>query len=191
MKKHIATILFVVIFGLSGCTDFAVSDTESGWDSFEAKNYPQALSYFQSALDWDMTFADAYNGLGWTYMKLDSMNKAIEAFENGLPNTDSLLDLYAGLAISTSAKHNYSKVVDNIFFVLNKDAEYVFSHDTQINYKLLHAVLAREYVYAEEYDKALSEIQTIDSSFTASPNTQEGKEKITEWLEKYLKNYGV
>jgi hypothetical protein len=53
----------------------------NGWSAFEAKNYEEALDYFQQAIDSDVQSAEAYLGAGWSSLYLgDYWGKANEYF---------------------------------------------------------------------------------------------------------------
>ena len=57
--------------GGGGPTRTAASVTAEGWTLFEDSRYGDAKDKFDEALALDDTYADAYNGLGWSNAKLD------------------------------------------------------------------------------------------------------------------------
>src|SRR5207245_2191691 len=64
------------------------------WKSFEEKKYPEAVTYFNRAIGKNDQFADAYNGLGWTYGRMDSLDRAAHNFDIALGQQVNFLDAY-------------------------------------------------------------------------------------------------
>ena len=67
--------------GGGGPSDTAASLTDEGWDLFEQGNYQSAIGKFDGAIALDVSYAEAYEGLGWAYGKLDSLPRALANLE--------------------------------------------------------------------------------------------------------------
>ena len=84
--------------GGGGPSETASSLTAEGWDFFEEGNHEAALAKFWGAIGLDPSYSHAYNGMGWSYAKLDSLGQALTAFGQSISNGLTTADPHAGLA---------------------------------------------------------------------------------------------
>tara|TARA_B100000886_G_scaffold326127_1_gene272338 strand:+ start:24 stop:866 length:843 start_codon:yes stop_codon:yes gene_type:complete len=122
MKKQnqIIFILFLISL-IGGCrqqyepidSDFS----QFGWKYYENGDYLGARDWFKEALKDDSTFADAYNGIGWSLGHLGRADSAKKYFELWIDQADEendyLFDYYAGLAFSYNALGNDQQALLN------------------------------------------------------------------------------
>ncbi|MBI87068.1 MAG: hypothetical protein CMG63_03200 [Candidatus Marinimicrobia bacterium] len=91
--------------------------SQFGWKYYENGNYVEAREWFQEALKEDSTFADAYNGAGWSLGHLGQADSARYYFSSWISQADEtsdyLLDYYAGLAFSYNALGNDQQALFN------------------------------------------------------------------------------
>ena len=122
MKKHISLISFLSLFlVISSCrqeyepqdSDFA----QFGWRYYESGDYLGARDWFQEALKEDSSFADAYNGAGWSLGHLGQADSAKYYFSEWIARSDeendNLSDYYAGLAFAHNALGNDQQALLN------------------------------------------------------------------------------
>ena len=85
MKKQKQIIVILFLIGLiGGCrqqyepidSDFS----QFGWKYYENGDYLGARDWFKEALKDDSTFADAYNGIGWSLGHLGQADSARKIF---------------------------------------------------------------------------------------------------------------
>ena len=91
--------------------------SQYGWKYYENGDYVEAREWFQEALREDSTFADAYNGAGWSLGHLGQADSARYYFSSWISQADEtsdyLLDYYAGLAFSYNALGNDNQALFN------------------------------------------------------------------------------
>ena len=91
--------------------------SQFGWKYYENGDYVEAREWFQEALREDSTFADAYNGAGWSLGHLGQADSARYYFSSWISQADEtsdyLLDYYAGLAFSYNALGNDQQALFN------------------------------------------------------------------------------
>jgi len=91
--------------------------SQYGWKYYENGDYVEAREWFQEALKEDSTFADAYNGAGWSLGHLGQADSARYYFSSWISQADEtsdyLLDYYAGLAFSYNALGNDQQALFN------------------------------------------------------------------------------
>ena len=122
MKKQNQTIVILFLICLiGGCrqqyepidSDFS----QFGWRYYENGDYISARDWFKEALKDDSTFADAYNGIGWSLGHLGQADSAEKYFKLWIDQADEdndyLFDYYAGLAFSYNALGNDQQALFN------------------------------------------------------------------------------
>ena len=122
MKKQNQIIVILFLIGLiGGCrqpyepidSDFS----QFGWKYYENGDYIGARDWFKEALKDDSTFADAYNGIGWSLGHLGQADSARKYFELWIAQADEesdyLFDYYAGLAFAYNALGNDQQALFN------------------------------------------------------------------------------
>ena len=122
MKKQNQIIVILFLIGLiGGCrqqyepidSDFS----QFGWKYYENGDYIGARDWFKEALKDDSTFADAYNGIGWSLGHLGQADSARKYFELWIDQaneeSDYLFDYYAGLAFAYNALGNDQQALFN------------------------------------------------------------------------------
>lgn len=145
---------------------------QTGWASYESGDYQAALNAFTASKARDAIKEDAYNGLGWTYGKLQNYDQSISNFLLLLSLTENntmKANAYAGLAmtygamqIATTEEENRAEAGMNAIkyanMVINIDPNYQFEHDKHINISSLHAMIAQCYFNVKDFIKALTEV---------------------------------
>jgi tetratricopeptide (TPR) repeat protein len=140
----------------------AQSKTEEGWALFEAVDYTGAIGKFNEALSIDDTYADAYNGLGWSFANLDSLQWALTSFGNCITNGMSG-DPHAGRApvYRDLDPPQFDNAVSTATTVLSLDRRYTFEHDKSFDWRDLHLIMAQSHFGLGRYDLANAEVDSL------------------------------
>ncbi len=121
--RHILTALLVIVLGIAffGCDEEVIEPplsqadwTAEGWEVWKAGDFDNALRYFGNAVKIDDNYMPAYNGLGWTYMRLQDTESSVNYFEDGVlygagyASTDpDKRGLFVGLAYALEASDDF------------------------------------------------------------------------------------
>ncbi len=144
-------------------TEEAVSLTSQGWAFFEQKDYAQAASLFLQATQKNNVYPDAYNGLGWTYARLDSMSLAKHYFDVALGLNPAFVDAYAGRSFVSLALDEYRDAIAAVQEVMAIGPSfYAFRHDATISLNDLLLVQAQSYFMLGDYESTQTLIDRLD-----------------------------
>ena len=139
-----------------------LNEVSRGWSFFSDTNYELSATSFRKAIELnsDGDRAEAHIGLGWSLAMLDSLTKAISAFNTALargPQTaeDSLL-IYAGLSLAYRdiTPPDFTAVRNYALLALQIDSNFALEYKRSINADDLRAVLAEAYFNLEQYTEA-------------------------------------
>ena len=193
MKFKILIILLItaLIFACeekkTGPSNSAADLVEEGWTLFiEAtgdEDFENANIKFLAALQQDTTYADAHNGMGWCFAKLDSLNKSILAFQTCInvdPPDSIVSEAYAGISISYQANGDYQSSIDNGSYITSG---WVFSRDANVNYQDVILILAEDYYAIGEFTLCLYKVQILDPTFNVNVNTPMGRSQLAQKIE--------
>ena len=189
LKWSVITLLGLII--LTGCRKKILPATddysEYGWAVIDDGDYTNALTQFQDALALDPENPDAYNGIGWIFVKMNEPDSAINYFTTGLglavPGTQQQLEIYTGRAYSYHASNQYLSSIDDCNEVLAADSAFVFSRDTTITANTVATLLAANYFGVGDYTNALLAVQVVDAAFEVDVNTDAGLAQLAEKIE--------
>ena len=150
----------------------AITLTVQGWNAFEAHNYTLAVSLFKQATQKNDQFADAYNGLGWSYARLDSLTKSLHEFDVALGQQVNFIDAYAGRSFVSLALGDYNEAITAVSAVQKSGSRfYSFRHDPNVSLNDLLLVKAQSYFLLGNYPSAQVLIDQIDPSNTLDPQS--------------------
>jgi tetratricopeptide (TPR) repeat protein len=164
---------------------------EAGWNEFKKGDFNAAEEQFLAAIDANSYYADAYNGLGWVYSKLDSLELSKIYFTIGrisATTEDLFRDASAGRAFVNLAIDQYPEAVSDANDALRWDyyytyyAEYVFRHDLSITETDLFLVRAESLFLMEEYQDCYQSLMIIDETLDIDPSDPEGLALAIEYL---------
>lgn len=142
----------------------------TGWSEFTRGHYESAVLQFESALSQDAMCYEAYNGLGWSYFKLDEYARAIGSFQFLTPLREAepelAADAYAGLAAIYMTQNEDVDALISAWEVLEIAGEsYRMGHDPTVTSTDIHALAARCLFNLREFYLAQAEINAIDPDF--------------------------
>jgi tetratricopeptide (TPR) repeat protein len=92
--------------------------TRMGWDAWTTGDFDNAIRYFGNAIKVDENYMPAFNGLGWTFMRLQDTATSVNYFEDGVlygaAYADSDADkrgLYVGLTYALEAADDFGGAI--------------------------------------------------------------------------------
>lgn len=139
--------------------------TEEGWTQYTNGEYAQALDQFNLAIEFNPNYADAYNGQGWSYTRLDSLDEAIGCFEQAIEKGPSApTDALVGKAAIFLHRADFDSAASCAEMALEADSLYVFQHDPNVDWRTVHLISAQAYYGLGEYVHARREVEILDST---------------------------
>lgn len=182
--------------GDSGPSESASSLTAEGWTHFESGEYGLSVDKFERALALDPSYADAHNGLGWSYARLDSLSRSLDSFGKAITETGLsavLTDSYAGSSpayrdLDTRPSHFDSAAV-YASNALSLDRRYVFEHDEDFDWNDLHLIMAQSYFALGDYASAKVRVDSLDG-IILNPGSPSFVEDLAEEIERLEGVYG-
>lgn len=185
----IYNLFLVTIIGCSGVgtepSNFTPAElTDQGWQNFSSANYQSALDKFEEAINKDDSFVEALSGAGWACARLLKLNNAVTYFSQGISQSSNLIDAYAGLAFVYHAQKQYSLAIASANNALTINAHWDFSHDTTLDYKDLHLIMAECYFTLLDFSNSLAQVKILNPSFSANVNTFEGRAALAAEIER-------
>jgi tetratricopeptide (TPR) repeat protein len=134
--------------------------TAMGWGAWSAGDFDDAIRYFGNAIKVDGNYMPAYNGFGWTYMRLQDTEISVDYFEDGIlygaayANDDpDKRGLYVGLAYALEATDDFVGAISAGNTYLSMDpppttpgdttgGTWVHPHDTRLTAYDAYIILA-------------------------------------------------
>jgi tetratricopeptide (TPR) repeat protein len=170
--------------GGGGPSDTAASLTAEGWVLYESGDYEGAVGKFFGATQLDADYTDAYNGMGWSYGKLDSLVEAVTNFEMCISKGDVRPDPYAGKApvCRDLDPPEFNEAISAASTALTKDSDFEFEHYEDFNWRDLRLIKAQCYFALKQYSQAKTEIDALGGN-TVDPNDPEAVAAEIERLE--------
>lgn len=177
--------------GGGGPSDTADSLTDEGWDLFEQGNYAGAIGKFNGAVALDVMYAEAYEGLGWSYAKLDSLPRALANLELCIARGMTTADPYAGKApvLRDMDPPQYANAITAAGTALSKSATYEFAHYEEFDYRDLHMIRAQCYYALNQFTQAKAEVDALGGT-ALDPNSPTFEKDLAAEIERLGSLYG-
>jgi hypothetical protein len=160
-------IVGMLAFMMSCGGETVVEPLEEGWTLWENGAYAEAYAKFAEAGG-----PEGLNGLGWTTLKMDSMEKSEAYFALAIEDggVDTLIDAAAGLAITGWQQGDYAISLDATRYVMRKDANYAFTHDASVDKGVILRAKGYDEYHLGQYSACIATIQILDNTFSANAN---------------------
>lgn len=206
LKTLVILVLSGMILQFSGCRK-TITPTEEelaayGWVLYDEGNWLESNHWFGESIIEDSSYQDGYNGLGWTFGKLQEPDSSVKYFEQGLgwtqdPNLETNVrrELWAGLCfILTADGRDSSSVIygDSLLTDIANDipSRWTFSHDTTLNHLDLRLSMAISRYALSEFSTSLLHVQAIleaispsTTTFVPDINTVAGRRELADQME--------
>lgn len=153
-------------------TDTGLADA---WQLFVNGQYAQAHSAFINRLNEDGS--EAYVGLGWTTLKMDSLDASDRYFQRA--SADSLVHGYAGWAITSWLRGNYAGCISQGSFVLRKEADFEFEFNVDVDFRVIILAQAYSYYHLGNFTACVERIQRLDGTY-AMPGSNVAAQLLTK-----------
>lgn len=162
MNKVWRYVAGLSLFLVMSCgEDTVVPALDEAWGLWESGLYAEAHVKFTEAGGLEGT-----NGLGWTTLKMDSLEKAEAYFAiAAVGGSDTLTDAMAGLAIAAWQQGDHQISLDAARYILRTQPNYIFSHDVSINEDLIILAKAYDEYHLGQYANCIATIQLLDATF--------------------------
>ena len=173
-----------------GCLLYACGESkktdylETGWGAFSDGDYLQALSDLQTAKIKNPHDPEIRTALGWTYLRLDSVESADREFADGAQLGSAPVDLAAGWTFVLAAIHGYNASNVQAAQVLTADPNWVFAYAEGIDYLDIRIVKAENHYLLGEFASSLIEIKIVNPDFDADVSTVTGRIQLASEIEK-------
>ena len=141
-----------------------------GWMNFESGLYQDAIGDFNDAVIKDPSALEAYSGLGWSYIRIDSIENAESNFLTALNENYAGVELLAGLSAISLAWGQYLDAIEYAESVISANSAWVFEHDSSIDYKDIWLLAAIAHFHEGELDEVESAILHFDVGFSILAN---------------------
>ncbi len=148
----------------------------SAWQDFSEGQYAKAHEEFITLIT--VSEPDAYVGLGWTTMKMDSLNAADRYF--GLSVVDNSLPGYAGWAILGWIRGDFAQGIIRAQYVIDHAPDFNFEFDRTVTEKTMLLVQSYGYYYMGDFTQCAAKVILLDSTYTGGTNAQALLTKLNE-----------
>lgn len=170
--------------------------TKTGWQEFEKGQFSKAAEAFRTAIAEDSYYSDAYNGLGWAYTRLDSIEVARNNFTVAINSSQSTTNIFrdasAGRAFVNLALEDYEEAIRDVNNALQAQTsyryyyDYVFRHDTRIDEMDLLLVRAESYFLMGNYSECYSTLLLLDDALIVDQDNPEELAKAIEVFRAFI-----
>lgn len=196
MRKFILILSVSAIFlaTMWSCKGTVTSDNEVtltyeelvilAWTAFESKDFQTALARFNEAKNVNVNLTEAYSGLGWSYLQLDSLAKALNEFAICASLNDPVADLHGGWAFALNAQKEYEKSNEQVDETLKLDANWAFGHGLDLAVYHLQVLKAENYFLLGQFAESLAQVKLVNSTFETNVETDEGKAALSAEIER-------
>jgi tetratricopeptide (TPR) repeat protein len=180
------SVLAVFVAFLSGCESgdvviyFPPPDyVAMGWEAWVAGDYDEAEEYFGIALKrYGDSYMLPYNGLGWTYMRLQDPDMAANYFQDGILYGASYSDtdadkraLYVGLAYTLLAAEDFSGsiIAGETYLEMDPNGYWVHKYDARLTAYDAYIVLAVDYFAEGDADRCVDMVHYMQRMIGETP----------------------
>lgn len=136
-----------------------------GWAAFEQGQYLTARDKFDRAWHQDPLEVEVYNGLGWSYFKMDSLEQAVRQFHICYCLFDTTADIAAGWAFVLNAQKLYAESNEKAAEALVLNPAWAFTHALPLDVKDLRLLKAENYYLLGNFTQSLAEVKILNPAF--------------------------
>ncbi len=180
-----ASVLVAILGGILGCEEKEIiippsqyEWTQMGWEAWQDNELDDAVTNFGNALKIDNNYMPAYNGFGWTYMRLQDTAMSVDYFEDGIlygastSNTDAdKRALYVGLAYALEADDDFDRsiVAGETYVAMDPNYTWKHPHHDGLTAYDAYIVLAIDYFAKGNSGKCVGQIHHMQNIIDETP----------------------
>ena len=184
MRIVLGSFVFFFFMSCSATTDDYQSSVDAGWLAYEEAQFTDASFLFVGALAIDPSGTEAWNGLGWSRLRRDSLDGAADAFQTGSALSTPTADLYAGWGFVLNAQKNYGGSNTQTISALSADPQWQFVHEAGLTSVDLKILLAENYFALGQFSQSLTAVQSVNVDFTADVSNTDGQAELAAEIER-------
>ncbi len=171
---------------------------DQGWQAYATGDFTTASQRFQEANQRNAFYLPAYNGLGWSAVRMANFAEAevqfsfVTTLADPATEADLLADTYAGLALSAAIERSALEIsgegdaeqlralaqqsIDRaqMVFDLLGEAYDPAEHDPAFGSPGLHLLNAQNYFYLQEFEASEEQLSLVDPAFVPAQLTAYG-----------------
>lgn len=194
--QSVRTLLWTAVILLAGsaCREKLVPETpdftEYGWELWIQMDYAGALQQFNDGVLLDETYADTWNGLGWTYIELGIPDTSEINFIQAIIFGDTTeagievgTEALAGRAFARLAQGAFTTAVTDAKNALIQTPLWIFRRDISLTYEDLMLTVATGFYGQAEFDSSLVWVKKLDATFSANVSTPAGRSALAAKLQ--------
>lgn len=165
--------------------------TALGWDAFKSGDYLTAYNRFQSAVDRDRSYSDAYNGLGWSAGRIRGRLPETDVhFARSLALDTTRYDALGGWAFAVYQSGNWTSAINKADSLLHRRPGWRFLHEPTLDFRDVWILTAAAYYNLGDFASSYSIISDHFPPFEADINTPAGRRELLEEIERLRRIYG-
>jgi len=149
-----------------------------GWELFEAGNYEDAVSQFDTCLTYYGNQDNAARvGLGWSWAYWAITQEEPFSFYQTAANYFELadhIDARAGLTLIYNVLNAYEDAVLTGKQVISQNSDYQFSHDPFVDIVLIRLTVAQSAFELGDYAEVVAQLDVIDPGYPHNADEPEG-----------------
>jgi len=175
-----------------GQAQTAAELTSAGWVKFESGDYVAAAANFQSAVDRNANYSDAYNGLGWTTGRIQSrLNESGGYFARSLALDTTRYDALGGWAFAVYQEGRWGSALSKADSLLRRRPGWRFLHEPTLDFRDMWLMVAAANYNLADYAAAYRAIvEHLNAGFETDINTPAGRRELLEEIERLRRIYG-
>lgn len=193
MKVYILLLCVCLCFVI-GCSEppsgeVVVDHIAEGWSLFAEGDYQAAVDEFETGISADAY--EAYNGLGWSYAKLDRLSDARDSFESAHDADTAEVDPYAGLApvYRDLEPPRFDDAIATAQEALERESHYTFEHYGSFDWCDLKIIMAQSYYNIGLLEAACGVVDELGGT-SPDPDSPTFGAELAKEIERLEREYG-
>lgn len=146
---------------------------DAAWALFREGKYVEAHAAFTELIPSEG--GQAYVGLGWTALKMDSIPEANAYLNTAIATKDSILDAVAGNVFAFRVLDMHNACIASVNNVLKNKPTYVFTHERTVTHHDLNVHKAYSLFDLNRLADCLATVQILDPNFSLSSADSTGE----------------
>ena len=134
---------------------------------------------------------DGYNGLGWCYLRLDSLETALDRFDLAVAKGFVGAGAQAGRCLILNRMDEYGQAVFAGDEVIEIDDHFALEGDITLDIRDVRLAMAQSYFALGGYEEPLDQITIVDSAILINPNSATFVQELLSAIEDLTEDLSV